>query len=608
MSGTLTSSWQSRLFLFMTLAWILPACGGGGGGGAPGPADPGTLRINLDPVPLDDVRALDLHVVRIDVVMSDTPDGAEELLTISDTAQSMGLVGLAGTTPKIFSTILVPREGFIKQIRFVIDGATATRGFVTEPVTIPSGSTSGFKVISADQIVEIKDKFTTDITVALDPEKTVVTDHPDGLRIKPVVKVIVGAVTRAPVNTFVPDRMTVLFKAGTADADIAIILANLGATVEFKNPYHPYYVLNLPLDSDELAVRQSLEAMPEVQAACPEYLGFALGQAAPLFPNDPLLGNQWALHNVGGAPWNGTPDKDIDAPEAWDITTGSSAVIIAVIDSGIDTSHPDFAGNIWVNTVEQAGTPGVDDDGNGFIDDINGWNFGDNNNDIGPWDAHGTQVAGVLGARGNNGVGISGVCWNVRIMPLRLRSSGGLATTAAFFNAVSYARQNGAVIANVSYQWIVDGSLTLSLNSQFDAVVGGLLVVAGAGNDNVNVDADFQMYFPVECVHPQVIGVGATDKLGNIAYFSNGGTQAIEVGAPGREIQTLGLSGTYPVVEGTSFSTPIVSGVAGLIKTQYPALNAIEIRDRIFNNVDFAQNLVAFFRKKGTVNAHKALQ
>ncbi len=370
----------------------------------------------------------------------------------------------------------------------------------------------------------------------------------------------------------------------------------------------PYYVLDLPLDSNELAVQQTLGAMPEVAAACPDYLGFLAGQAAQVFPDDSAFGNQWSLHNAGGAPFYGTPDKDIDAPEAWAITTGSNAVVIAVLDTGMELSHPDLAGNVWVNTIEQAGIPGVDDDSNGFIDDINGWNFGDNNNNVAPFDFHGTAVAGVIGARGNNGVGIAGVCWNARIMPLRVFSSSGLATTSAFFGALSYARQMGASIANVSVQWILDGSQSLPLSVQFNATVGNVFVTVAAGNDNVNVDATYNLHFPVEMNHPHVLGVGATDKFGAIAGFSNGGTQAIELGAPGVQILTSTLGGMYTVTQGTSFSAPLVAGTAGLIKSQYPALTAIEISDRMTNNVDFDQGLVAFFRKKGTVNAYKALQ
>lgn len=279
-------------------------------------------------------------------------------------------------------------------------------------------------------------------------------------------------------------------------------------------------------------------------------------------PNDRLYADQWAL-------------SKIHAAEAWDTCRGSSEVIVAVIDTGVDYNHPDLQGNLWINEAEGKGLLGIDDDGNGYVDDIHGFNFayGDNN----PIDdhGHGTHVAGTIAAVGNNGIDIAGVCWAARIMPVKILDAKGEGSAADAVPAIYYAVANGADI--ISGSW---GGAETS-NALRDAIAyahdQGVIVVAAAGNN-----ASGSPYFPA--AYPEVIAVAATDASDHRWYLSNYGDW-VDIAAPGQNVISLLATvpgkpireGVISTRSGTSMSAPHVSGACALLLAANPLLRCDEL-------------------------------
>jgi len=284
--------------------------------------------------------------------------------------------------------------------------------------------------------------------------------------------------------------------------------------------------IKLPAD---MALHEALALFrqdPQVEYAEPNYLRYIRAT-----PNDTSYSSLWGL-------------PKINAPGAWDVATDCSPVVVATIDSGADYTHPDLAANIWTNPGETAGN-GVDDEGNGKVDDVYGWDFVFDNSDPMDGNGHGTHVAGTIGAMGNNSQGVTGVCWTAKIMLLRAFDASGITTVADVIEAMDYARQNGARIVNASYagpdfsQAESDG--IAQLNS------AGVLLIAAAGNESV--DNDETPSYPAGYDLPNVIAVAATDTGDLLASFSNFGKSAVHVAAPGvsiystfmNEVTVLGL-------------------------------------------------------------------
>ncbi|MDI6711552.1 MAG: S8 family serine peptidase, partial [Bacillota bacterium] len=253
-------------------------------------------------------------------------------------------------------------------------------------------------------------------------------------------------------------------------------------------------------------------------------------RCSAIMPNDPNFSSLWGLHNTGQLVNGvaGTVDADIDAPEAWNYTTGTGTIIIAVIDSGVAYDHPDLSGNIWVNSGEVAGN-GRDDDGNGYIDDVRGWDFVDEDNDPYDFNMHGTHVAGTIAAVGNNAQGVTGVNWRAKIMPLRFMDAMGFGDTYDAIEAINYAARNGAHIINCSWG---GSSYSQALKDAIDGFPG--LVVCAAGNEGSNNDS-FPDY-PASYTCPNIISVASTDQNDGLAYFSNYGASSVDVAAPGVNI------------------------------------------------------------------------
>lgn len=337
--------------------------------------------------------------------------------------------------------------------------------------------------------------------------------------------------------------------------------------------------------------RAALAAIPGVAAAEPDWIVHL-----ELTPNDPSYAQQWALNNTGQI--GGTADADIDAPEAWEYATGSRSVKVGVIDTGIDLTHPDLQANLWTNPGEIPGN-GIDDDGNGYIDDVHGWNFvGDNAN---PQDDHfhGTHVAGTIGATGGNGLGVAGVCPQVSLVALKFLDANGSGATSDAVEAVLYADAIGCDLTSNSWG---GGEFSQALKDAIDLNgANGRLFIAAAGNSAMDLDGTPSYPASYDC--PNIISVAATDHGDALASFSNHGDPAVHIAAPGVDILgTLPMVATpamasrgylpgYGVLSGTSMAAPHVSGAAALLKAAEPSLSAAQLRDRILARGDVKPGL-----------------
>lgn len=316
-------------------------------------------------------------------------------------------------------------------------------------------------------------------------------------------------------------------------------------------------------------------------------------------PDDPEYGKLWGLHNTGQSPFNGKAGADINVEEAWKYSTGSSEIVVAILDSGVDYTHPDLADNIWVNSGEIPNN-GIDDDGNGFIDDIHGWNFQGNNKSVMDDNGHGTHCAGIVGAVGNNNIGVTGVNWKVRIMPLKFMDSSGNGNISDAVAAILYANQMGADV--ISCSW----SGTHYSNALEDAIsVSPAVIVCAAGNGGT--DDDSTPIYPATNDCPNIITVAATDASDNLATFSNYGVASVDIAAPGEEIASTYPGNLYAYMSGTSMATPYVSGVAALLKSIRPTLTNIQIRSTLITSSDSLSGLNGKVSSQGRLNADRAV-
>ncbi len=293
---------------------------------------------------------------------------------------------------------------------------------------------------------------------------------------------------------------------------------------------------------------------------------------------EPKFKKQWGLQNTGknsgGFFTSGLKGADINAIEAWDITKGNKKVIIAVIDSGVNHKHKDLAANMWQNNLEIYGEEGVDDDGNGYIDDFNGYDFMNDDNIPDDKVGHGTHCAGVIGAD-HNGVGVAGVMANVSIMALKfLGSRGGELKDA--IAAIEYAIDKKVNV--MSNSWGGGGPSQALEDAISKANDNGIIFVAAAGNAGNNNDNN--PTYPASYKLPNVISVGSMNGGGNSSSFSNFGLQSVHVYAPGSGIYST-YKNSYRSLSGTSMAAPFVSGIIGLMYSHDPYIEALDIRSRL---------------------------
>jgi subtilisin family serine protease len=390
----------------------------------------------------------------------------------------------------------------------------------------------------------------------------------------------------------------------------------------------------------------ALDVDPRVEYAEPNYI-----VTVDALPDDSLFDQLWGLNNTGQT--GGTADADIDAPEAWDIATGSSQIVVGVIDTGIDYSHPDLYLNMWLNQgeiptdlaavltdtnndglitfvdlnesanasyvddfngngfvdaadllVDQDWADGADTDGNGFPDDFVGWDFV--NNDNAPWDdyGHGTHVAGTIGAMSDNGLGVAGVNWNVQIMPVKFLSASGSGSTEGAVQSVNYSTMMGVNLTNNS--WGGGGFSTALYDAIEAAGDANMLFIAAAGNDGL--DTDVWAHYPSSYDSDNIISVAATDHNDGRAYFSNYGATTVDLAAPGVSILSTVPGSQYASYDGTSMATPHVAGVAALAWSVNPNASFAEIRDAIFVSADPVASMGGITVTGGRLNAAGTLE
>ena len=335
-------------------------------------------------------------------------------------------------------------------------------------------------------------------------------------------------------NDSVSDELIVRFRRSADASDRADVREAVDAELEHTLRLGPSFQV-LEIDGSLRDAVEDLEAQPEVLYAHPNYRA-----QFHAVPNDPQFGDLWGLDNGGQAidGQAGTAGADIDAPAAWDITTGSESVKVAVIDSGVNMYHPDLKANIARNAGEMGGDKpynGLDDDGNGKVDDWRGWDFMDGDNDPNDFTrAHGTHVAGTIGARGNNGVGVSGVNWNVSLLPLKVGGEKTGPATDKVIDAIAYAHQQGARVANISIGGAYPaGAEPRAYLDAFRAAPNTMFAIS-AGNDAK--DSAAGNYFPCNySSEPNVVCVAATDNRDQLADFSNFGP-TVQLAAPGKSI------------------------------------------------------------------------
>ena len=395
---------------------------------------------------------------------------------------------------------------------------------------------------------------------------------------------------------FVENELLVKFRPGISESKINEINSRNGTTIKPGKPVAGYKILKINVKGKSVRrLVTDYRKNKDVEFAEPNYIvhGTAL-------PNDIEFSKLWGLNNSGQT--GGLNDADIDATEAWNIRTDSTSIITAVIDSGIDYNHEDLSGNMWVNTNEIAGN-GLDDDANGYIDDVYGWDFANNDNDPFDDNSHGTHAAGTIAAKGNNSLGVTGVVWSGKIMALKFLGASGSGSTSDAIKSIEYATMMGAKV--MSNSWGGGGFSQALKDAIAEAASNGVLFIAASGNNGVNTDTT--PHYPSNYNVANVISVAATDHNDNLAYFSNYGPLTVDLGAPGVSTYSTIPNNGYGYKSGTSMATPHVAGATALLMAEFPELTDIEIKNRLLNAVDQLSSLNGKVASGGRLNIYQAI-
>ncbi len=351
--------------------------------------------------------------------------------------------------------------------------------------------------------------------------------------------------------------------------------------------------LKLAQGSDLADALGGLREFPGVLYAEPNQVFHLSDKDEPGRPDD-LHPKLWALNNTAN------PSADIDALEAWKVTTGSrNGPLIAVIDSGADYRHPDLQANIAVNEGEIPGD-GIDNDGNGVVDDYYGFNAFEVTGDPMDGMGHGTHVTGTIAAVGNNDEGMVGVNWQARVLPVKIFHDRGLTTTDAILRGLQYAKDRGATITSNSWG---GPSFSQAIHDAFQDFPA--LHIAAAGNDSKNTDKHAS--YPANYNLPNIISVGATNRDDHPSWFTNTGRETVDLFAPGEEIFSTVPGNGYGEKSGTSMATPHVTGVAGLVASEFPQLGPLEMKDRLLYSTDPTESVSTLSVTGGRLNAARAL-
>ncbi|MFN8538851.1 MAG: S8 family serine peptidase [Thermomicrobiales bacterium] len=397
----------------------------------------------------------------------------------------------------------------------------------------------------------------------------------------------------------VPGELIVGFKPDADEATRQRAVAVQGGQTKQEIADLDLKVITVPADQTK-AVQGKLLADPAVRYAVPNYI-----RSLHVAPNDPRYPEDYGLNNTGQTidGQSGTPDADIDAPEAWDITTGSSSIVVGTIDTGIDYNHPDLAANVWTAPSGWS-LRGCTQGSHGFRT-VSGPVTCDPMDDH----DHGTHVAGTIGAVGDNGVGVAGVNWHVQVLAIKAFNSGGTATDAALITAIQIAvevKRAGVNLKVLNNSW-GGGFMQAFEDALREANDEGILIVASAGNSNSNNDTSPQ--YPSNYALPNVIAVAATDNRDQRASFSNYGVQTVHIAAPGVDVLSTTRNNTYNFFSGTSMAAPHVSGAAALVLSA-PGLGGLtvtQLKQRLLYCADTVPGLATVVATSNRLNVKKAI-
>lgn len=407
----------------------------------------------------------------------------------------------------------------------------------------------------------------------------------------------------------VPGEIIVKFKAGAKNFHFAQKIERINDSIS---------LIKTDEKSDYMGVIARLNDDPSVEYAEPNYIYHAIGKRnqsiwARLQSLDPKFDKLWGLHNTGNnepasSRGNSSPSgkagADINAVNAWGLTKGNRRIKIAVIDTGVDYAHEDLKENMWVNTMEQNGQPGIDDDGNGYVDDIHGFDFANDDGDPMDGNGHGTHCAGTIAASHDNQLGIAGVMAEAEIVGIKFLTDQGSGSTANAIKAIDYATAIGVDI--MSNSWGGGGFSQALKESIVRAQKAGIVFTAAAGNSASNNNST--PHYPSNYQVDNVISVAAHNYNDGMASFSCYGSETVHVAAPGRNILSTTPNNSYDVYSGTSMATPHVSGVVGLYLAYHGTTDPAQVRDKLMSSSVYAS---AYGRKTiggGRVDAYNFLK
>jgi subtilisin family serine protease len=417
----------------------------------------------------------------------------------------------------------------------------------------------------------------------------------------------------------VPGEVVVKFRDGASSRAgfvkvLSTIRSRLGAeSVQTLQPLETdpsVAVVKMQDDGLTASALHVLEGEPAVVYSEPNYIyhiSTVTADAAHGVPNDANFAKQWNMYNGGqkdAAGKTGVPGIDLNILPLWQQgIVGKKDVVVAIIDTGIQWDHPDLKNNIYTNPGEIANNR-KDDDDNGYIDDIHGWNFSKNGANSNDDNGHGTHCAGVIGAAGNNKIGVSGVNWKVSLMPVKFLSKNGSGSMTDAVNAINYARKMKVNI--MSNSWGGGGFSQTVYDAVKAASDAGILFVAAAGNDGKDNDGRSPSY-PASFDLPNVVSVAAIDNNERLAKFSNYGATRVHVAAPGVNIFSTYKKSGYKSLSGTSMAAPHVAGIAALMLSESPNLTAEEVKSRLIKTSAPSANLSGKVASQGRVDATAAV-
>lgn len=395
----------------------------------------------------------------------------------------------------------------------------------------------------------------------------------------------------------VPNEYLVKFKSQFINLTNQDVKDTIGATEVEKLPsIERWYKIKTTNKISKLSKNSNIEFIE------PNYYYFA-----DATPGDSNYKYQWGMKNTGQKDNDGntgTAGVDIDIESVWDITIGSPSVVVAVIDTGIDFKHRDLTENQYINEKELNGQAGVDDDGNGYVDDVSGYNFFAESPNATDDHGHGTHCAGIIGARGNNEYGIAGVNWQVKMMPVKFLSGEGRGDTDGAIKSITYAVNNGAKV--LSNSWGGGAESQALLEAINFALSKGVLFVAAAGNDGE--DTDESPHYPSSYDSANIISVAALNNGGDMADFTNFGVRTVDIAAPGVNILSTLPGGVFEDWSGTSMATPFVTGVAALMLSVNPNLDAVTLKAKILSAARPMSSLQGKILTGGFLNANQAVR